>query len=111
MSVNYKASLMYGCKFSHKEAQEMLINCDYKYEDDFILLDGWVDPDDAEYILGYEIITCEMGESYGFTDSDFSHFTSPFDNEKLTRKLREMGVSDEAITFIDFNYYIVGQVS
>ena len=111
MSVNYKAMLAFGAKFSHKEAQEMLINCDYKYEDDFIPIDAWADPDEMEYIFGYEVITCGMGESYSFTNSDFPYFTSSFDVEKLTRKLREMGVSDEAIAFIDFNYYIVGQVS
>ncbi len=110
MSVNYKASLMFGCKFSHKEAQEMLINCDYEYEDDFVPVDAWADPDKMEYIFGYEIITCGMGYCYSFTDNDFLNFISGSDVMRLVEKLNKMGYNSEEFNLPDFDFYVVGMV-
>ena len=103
MSVNYKAILAFGQKFTKEERVAMLEACDYAYEDDFIPIDAYYG--DTDYIFGIEIIWCNPSEYFAFNDTIFDNCVPAATIKRIKEKLTEMGVDAHFLS-----YYLINQV-
>ena len=103
MSVNYKAILAFGQKFTEEERNAMLEACDYAYEDDFIPIDAYYG--DTDCIFGIPIVWCYPSEHFAFSDTTFDNFVPATTIKRIKEKLTEMGVDAHFLS-----YYLINQV-
>lgn len=112
MSVDYRYGIVYGWRVTQKERDQMIQNCDYEYEDDFILLNAY---EDSDYIFGIWLL---RGDYEGYcTKIDFySLFKKLPVNfyDESREKLRQMGcewINDSDHKRFHPCLYLVGTVT
>lgn len=106
MSVDTRAKIVYGWKVSYEEKNKMNEISNYAYEDNFILINAYIEDD---RIIGEEIKTVEMGEcSYFNVISLFDKIPSDFTN-KYNKILKEMGRED--LLTVKPGFFLIGQVT
>ena len=103
MSVNYKAILAFGQKFTKEERDAMLEACGYAYEDDFIPIDAYCG--DTDYIFGIEIVWCNPGQCFAFNNLTFDNFVPTSTIKRIKEKLTKMGVDAHFLSC-----YLINQV-
>ena len=112
MSVDYSCGIAYGWRVTQEERDQMVQNCDYKYEDEFIILDAY--RDSSDYIFGVWLL---RGNCDGYCakidfHSLFDNLPEHFVNEYI-EMLQEMGCEWANPNNIRFSphMYLVGIVT
>ena len=113
MSVDYRHGIVYGWRVTQEEREQMVQNCDYEYEGDFILLNAY--NDDSDYIFGVWLIRGDC-DGYCAKIDFYSLFEKlPVDfYDESHKKLQQMGckwINDKNHKRFHPCLYLVGTVT